>query len=58
MVTKARWELVKQLKKTMKNWIHDLDFKPGTLVLVHNSRFNKSLQDKTKPWYLGPMVVI
>ena len=34
MVIKARWELVKQLEKTMAKKIHDSDYKPGTLVLV------------------------
>ncbi|KAF9553055.1 hypothetical protein CPC08DRAFT_621686, partial [Agrocybe pediades] len=38
--------------------IHDFDFKPGALVLVRNSRFDKGLQNKTKPRYLGPMLVV
>jgi hypothetical protein len=57
-VLKARWESVRQLEKSMAGKIHDFDFKPGTLVLVRNSRIDKSLPDKTKPRYLGPMVVI
>ena len=57
-VLKARWESVKQLEKTMKNKIHDYDFKPGSLVVVRNSKFDKTLSDKTKPRYFGPMVVV
>ncbi len=38
--------------------IKDLNFAPGTLVLVKNSKFDKGLTNKTKPRYLGPMVVI
>ena len=41
-VLKARWESVKQLEKTMKNKIHDYDFKPGSLVVVRNSKFDKT----------------
>jgi transposase InsO family protein len=58
MVLKARWESVRQLEKSMKDKIHDFNFKPGQLVLVRNSKNDKSLTDKTKPRYLGPMVVI
>ena len=36
----------------------DFDFKPGDLVLVHNSRVEESLNRKTKPHYVGPMVVV
>ena len=57
-VLKSQWESVKQLKKMMKNKIHDFDFKPGSLVVIRNSKFNKTLSDKTKPRYFGPMVVI
>jgi len=57
-VLKARWEAVKQLEKSAKHKIHDFNFKPGSLVIVRNSRFDKGLADKTKPRYFGPMVVI
>ena len=57
-VLQARWESVKQLEKTMKNKIHDYDFKPGSLVVVRNSKFDKTLSEKTKPRYFGPMVVV
>lgn len=58
MVLKARWETVRRLEKDMKGKIHDFDFKQGALVLVRNSKIDKTMSDKTKPRYLGPMVVI
>ena len=57
-VLKARWESVKQLEKTAGNKIIDMDFIPGSLVIVRNSKFDKILSDKTKPRYFGPMIVI
>ena len=52
------WKAVKQLEKRMGNKIHDFNFKPGSLVLIRNTKFDKTLSDKTKPRYFGPMVVI
>ena len=58
-VLKARWEAVKALEKKSANKIVNYDFKPGTLVLVRNSRFDKTVTGaKTKPRYFGPMIVI
>ena len=57
-VLKSRWEAVRQLEKTKKNTIVDFDFKPGSLVIVRNTKFDKTLSYKTKPRYFGPMVVI
>ena len=57
-VVKARWDSVKQLEKLMKNSLHDYKFDPGSLVIVRNSKFDKTLSDKTKPRYFRPMVVI
>ena len=45
----------RQFKKHCANTIHDYDFSPSTLVLVHNSSLT---MDKMKPQYLGPMVVL
>jgi hypothetical protein len=42
----------------MKNSIQDYDFKPGSLVIVRNAKFDKTMSDKTKPRYFGPMIVI
>ena len=53
-VLKARWAAIKQLEKNMKNRIHDFDFKPGALVLVRNSKFDKTLSDKPSHSTSGP----
>ena len=57
-VLKARWESVKQLEKAKKNSIKDFNFAPGALVIVRNTKFDKTLSDKTKSRYFGPMVVV
>ena len=36
----------------------DFNFKPGSLVIVRNSRFESTVSGKTKPRYFGPMIVI
>ena len=41
-------------RNKIKNW----DFKPGTLVQVHNSAIKKNLDRKMYARYKGPMVVI
>jgi len=46
---------VHQFKKQYANTIRDLDFTPGSLILVRNTNLN---MDKMKPRYLGPMVVL
>jgi hypothetical protein len=57
-VLKARWAAVKQMEKDFESRVKDFDFKPGSLVLVKNSKVDKSLNNKTKPRYFGPMIVI
>ena len=42
----------------VKNWIRDFDFNPSNLVLVWNTWIEKELNQKTKPRYLGLMVVL
>ena len=42
----------------MKHKIADFNLGPGSLVLVRNSKFDKTLSDKMKPRYFGPMVVV
>ncbi|KAF8545809.1 hypothetical protein OG21DRAFT_1479754 [Imleria badia] len=49
-VLKACFESVKHFEATFKNQIKDFDFHHGSLVL--------ELNQKTKPRYLGPMVVL
>ncbi|KDQ09751.1 hypothetical protein BOTBODRAFT_116724 [Botryobasidium botryosum FD-172 SS1] len=54
----ARYKSARQFEEVFKNTIHDFDFKPGTLVLVHNSRLDNDLGRKMKPRYFGLMIVV
>ena len=38
--------------------IRDFDFKRGALVLIRNTRIEKSLNKKMRPRYLGPLIVV
>jgi hypothetical protein len=38
--------------------IKDYDFQPGDMVLIRNTRVEKSLNKKLEPRYLGPMVIV
>ena len=58
LVLKSRWQAVRQLEKDHAKNIRDYNFAPGALVIVKNSRFDKGLTNKTRPRYLGPMIVI
>ncbi|RDB19589.1 hypothetical protein Hypma_013238 [Hypsizygus marmoreus] len=58
LVLKAQWESVRQFEKAYERNIVDYDFKSGALVLVRNTKIEKSLYCKTLPRYLGPMIVI
>ena len=57
-VLMARFTSIKHFEAAFKSWIKDFDFHPGSLVLVRNSKVEKELNHKTKPRYLGPMVVL
>jgi hypothetical protein len=57
-ILKSCFDSVRQFKRTFENTICDHDFKPGVLVLVCNSSIETNLGRKSKPWYVGPMVVI
>ena len=57
-VLKAQFESIKHFEAAFKNQIKDFDFQLGSLVLVRNTCIEKELNWKTKPWYLGPMVVL
>jgi hypothetical protein len=57
-VTKARLANLERFEKRHGSRIVDFDFKPGALVLVRNTRYEESLNRKTKPRYIGPMVVV
>ena len=57
-VTKSRHDNLERFEKRHGSRIIDFDFKPGSLVLVRNTRIEESLNRKTKPRYTGPMVVV
>ena len=58
LVTKYRQKAMERFEQSHKSRIVDFDFQPGSLVLVRNSRIEDSLDRKSKPRYLGPMVVV
>ena len=45
-------------KKENRHTIKDLNFQPGSLVLIWNTEIESSLDKKMKLRYMGPMVVI
>ena len=51
-------QLAAQFVKHFSLTIQDFDFEVGSLVLVCNSHVEKELNHKTKPCFLGPMVVV
>jgi hypothetical protein len=57
-VLKARYQSIKKFEQRYRASIKDYAFPTGTLVLVCNSKFEYELSRKTKPRYLGPMVVL
>jgi hypothetical protein len=57
-VAKSRQRNLEQFEKRHGSRIIDFDFESGALVLVRNTRVEESLNRKTKPRYLGPMVVV
>jgi hypothetical protein len=57
-ILQARIAAIRRFEKTFSKVIVDFDFPPGALVLLRNSKIEESLNRKTKPRYLGPMIVI
>jgi hypothetical protein len=55
LILKSHFVLARQFERHFEHTIHDFDFKPGTLVLVHNPGAEF---DKVKPRYCGPMLVV
>ena len=55
-ILKARYRSAKEFEDSHR--IKDFDFAVGSLVLVRNSRVEVELNRKTKPRYLGPMIVL
>ena len=58
IITKSRQRNIKRFEQEHALRVVDFDFKPGALVLVRNTRIEESLNRKTKPRYIGPMVVV
>src|SRR5882724_236780 len=57
-VLKARKQLAAQFVKCFSSTIQEYDFEVRLLILVCNSHIEKELNFKTKPCFLGPMVVV
>ena len=57
-VWRSRLESVRQFLKTHGRSVKDFDFERGDLVLYRNTRVEKEASRKSKPRYLGPMVVV
>lgn len=57
-VLAARYKSAADFEKRFANTIKNKIYEPGALVMVRNSRVHMELNRKTKPRYLGPMVVV
>jgi hypothetical protein len=57
-VLKACYQSIRNFEQHYCHLIVDYDFKPGAYILVCNSKVEYELSCKTKPCYLGPMIVI
>jgi len=57
-VDRGKREAVRRYELKYKYTIMDFNFKPGDIVLIRNTRIEKSLDKKAKFRYLGPMVVV
>src|SRR5882724_1989495 len=57
-VLKARKQLAAQFVKHFSSTIQEYDFEVRSLVLVCNSHIEKELNHKTKPHFLGPILVV
>ena len=47
-----------RFKRHHSHTIRDFDFKAGDLILIRNTAIEKALNQKMRPRYFGPMVVI
>ena len=54
----SQFASLRHFEQQFKNRIRQQDFSPGDLILVRNSQIEKELNRKTKPHYLGLMVVL
>ena len=57
-VTKEKLRALQRYERVHKATIKDYKFQPGDLVVIRNTRIEKSLNKKAKLRYLGPMIVV
>jgi hypothetical protein len=57
-VVAARFKSIHEFERCFRANIKSHDFQPGAYVLVRNSKVEYELSKKTKPRYLGQMVVV
>ncbi|KIO13219.1 hypothetical protein M404DRAFT_123152, partial [Pisolithus tinctorius Marx 270] len=57
-VLKSHFMSAKDFIACFMHTIKDFDFEPGSLILVWNSHIELELDWKTKPHYLGPMIIV
>jgi hypothetical protein len=57
-VTKEKLAALLRYEKIHKATIKDYKFKPGDLVIIRNTRIEKSLNKKAKMRYIGPLIVV
>ncbi|TFK16670.1 hypothetical protein FA15DRAFT_606633 [Coprinopsis marcescibilis] len=55
---RARLASARDFEDKFRNTITNFDFPPGSLVLVRNSKLDSAIGYKTKPRYVGPMLVV
>jgi len=54
----ARLRAAKRFEENHARTIRGYDFKTGDLVLIRNTQYEKSLNRKMRPRYLGPLIVV
>jgi hypothetical protein len=57
-IIKACFTSISQFRKKYANMIRTYQFAPGDLILVRNSHVEVSLDRKTKPRWIGMMVIV
>ena len=57
-VVKACFTSTAKCVKQFKDTIHNYDFQPGDLVLVLNKALTPESNNKCRPRYFGPMIVV
>ena len=57
-VVKACFTSTAKFVKQFEDTIHDYDFQPGDLVLVLNKALAPESNNKCRPQYFGPMIVV